>query len=1059
MADGDTITAALFNDEFNRLLTAFSYASSSTTGHQHDGTAGEGGNVPTIGDQDFLNKIAVDSTNNRWGFYVEVSSAAVEQIRVQDGAIVPVTDNDIDLGTSSLEFKDAYFDGTVTTDALVADTADINGGSVDGATIGTNSAITQAVIDNVNINGATIGHTDDTDLITLADGVVTVAGELDATTLDISGNADIDGTLEADAITVDGTALNEYIADTVGAMVSSNTETNITVTYEDADNTLDFVIGTLNQDTTGTAAVATSITASANNSTDETVYLTFVDGTTGTQGIETDTGLTYNPSTGIIGATGFSATNLTGTLQSAAQTNVTSVGTLTALTVDDVGIDGKVITMTGSSSDTATFTVGTNGTLDIVTTDDSAAAANIQITADGTAELAGTTVTLDSSGGITLDADSGTITFADGGSSLGTITSSGYSGTAAVATTVVISDNENTNENNAIIFSSGGDVDGGTYGLESDGDLTYNPSTGLLSSTGVTASGTVTYGSLSDGSITITAFVDEDNMASDSATLVPTQQSVKAYVDANAGDMSFVMEDDDGTEVTVTANKEVKFIGSGITTNWTDTDNGTDGDPYDLTFTVDAAQTGITSLLATDIKIGEDDQTKIDFEDADKINFYAGNEKQLILEDGALYPGSDNIIDLGKSDNEFKDAFFDGTVTADAFAGPLTGDVTGNVSGTAATVTGAAQSNITSLGTLTTLTVDNVIVNGTTIGHTSDTDLMTLADGVLTVAGELDATSLDISGDADIDGTLEADAITVNGVTLAETIADTVGAMVGSNTETGISVTYEDGDNTLDFALAAAQTSITSLLATDIKIGEDDQTKIDFETADEIHFYANNVEQVYLGDNIFGPQSDSDVDLGSSSVRWKDAYVDSITVTGEVDGASLDISGDADIDGTTNLDAVDIDGAVQIDGTTNFGVNDTGVDVKFFGATAGKYMLWDESQDSLIINGGIQEAATTVTSSSNATTINLDTGTNFLHDLTENTTFTFSNPPAAAGIFTLKIIQDSSARTITWPGTVDWPSATAPTLTSSNNGVDVFVFLTIDGGTIWYGFTAGQAMG
>ena len=139
------------------------------------------------------------------------------------------------------------------------------------------------------------------------------------------------------------------------------------------------------------------------------------------------------------------------------------------------------------------------------------------------------------------------------------------------------------------------------------------------------------------------------------------------------------------------------------------------------------AVTGITSLLATDIKIGEDDQTKIDFEDADKINFYAGNEKQLILEDGALYPGSDNIIDLGKSDNEFKDAYFDGTVTADAFAGPLTGNVTGNVSGSAATVTGAAQSNITSLGTLTTLTVDSIIINGTTIGHTSDTDAITIA--------------------------------------------------------------------------------------------------------------------------------------------------------------------------------------------------------------------------------------------------------------------------------------------------------------------------------------------
>ena len=164
------------------------------------------------------------------------------------------------------------------------------------------------------------------------------------------------------------------------------------------------------------------------------------------------------------------------------------------------------------------------------------------------------------------------------------------------------------------------------------------------------------------------------------------------------------------------------------------------------TLNVDAAQTGITSILATDVKIGEDDETKIDFETADTINFYAGNEKQLILTDGALTPGADNILDLGSSGVEFKDAYFDGTVTADAFAGPLTGNVTGNASGTAATVTGAAQSNITSLGTLTTLTVDNVIVNGTTIGHTDDTDLITLADGIATVAGEISVTTLDIGG-------------------------------------------------------------------------------------------------------------------------------------------------------------------------------------------------------------------------------------------------------------------------------------------------------------------------
>ena len=71
-----------------------------------------------------------------------------------------------------------------------------------------------------------------------------------------------------------------------------------------------------------------------------------------------------------------------------------------------------------------------------------------------------------------------------------------------------------------------------------------------------------------------------------------------------------------------------------------------------------------------------------------------------------------------------------------------------NVSGgsIAGTLSTAAQANITSLGTLTTLTIDNVIINGTTIGHTSDTDLITIADGIATVAGEVSMTTLDIGG-------------------------------------------------------------------------------------------------------------------------------------------------------------------------------------------------------------------------------------------------------------------------------------------------------------------------
>ena len=172
---------------------------------------------------------------------------------------------------------------------------------------------------------------------------------------------------------------------------------------------------------------------------------------------------------------------------------------------------------------------------------------------------------------------------------------------------------------------------------------------------------------------------------------------------------------------------------------------------------------------------------------------------------------------------------------------------------------------------------------------------------------QLIAASLDISGDVDVDGTLEADAITVNGTTLAETISDTTGAMFSSNTETGITATYQDGDNTIDLAINAAQTTITSLLATDIKIGEDDQTKIDFETADEIHFYAANAEQVFVSDGVFGPQTDSDVDLGTTSTRFKDAFIDTVTTTSTItSGAGIVIADAGNIGSASDTDAIAI---------------------------------------------------------------------------------------------------------------------------------------------------------
>lgn len=115
-----------------------------------------------------------------------------------------------------------------------------------------------------------------------------------------------------------------------------------------------------------------------------------------------------------------------------------------------------------------------------------------------------------------------------------------------------------------------------------------------------------------------------------------------------------------------------------------------------------------------------------------------------------------------------------------------------------------------------------------------------------------------------------------------------------------------------------------------------------------------------------------------------------------------------------------------------------------------------------LIATSYNETFAAVTSSSNATTVNCEAGNVFSHTLTEATTFTFSNPPASGTAFgfTLKIVQDASASgfAVTWPAAVDWAAATAPTLTATASAVDVFVFFTHNGGTTWYGFTAGQAL-
>ena len=226
ITDGSVIEATHFNNEFNQLESAFA----ATTGHSHDGTVAEGGYVPLIADIDARNKLVSDTTNNRFGVFVEVGGSAVEQFRFQDGAIVPVTDNDIDLGTGALEFKDLYIDGTANIDTLVIGSStgvtsvdtDLSSVSASDDTLASAKAIKTYIDSQVTAQ----------DLDFQADTGGALSIDLDSESLTFTGGTGIDTSGSGNVVTF-------AIDSTVATLTGTQTLTNKTI--DTANNTITIV--------------------------------------------------------------------------------------------------------------------------------------------------------------------------------------------------------------------------------------------------------------------------------------------------------------------------------------------------------------------------------------------------------------------------------------------------------------------------------------------------------------------------------------------------------------------------------------------------------------------------------------------------------------------------------------------------------------------------------------------------------------------------------------------------------------------------------------------------
>ena len=605
-ADGDTITAALFNDEFNQLVNVFN----ASTGHKHDGTAGEGPVIDQIGDSGNtpINRVLVDTTNNYIEFWIDVSSTSTQQLYIADGAIVPTTDNDIDLGTSSLEFKNLYLDGTAKIDTLTVDEA---------ATIGTTLGVTGATTlsSTLAVTGAaTLSST------LAVTGNTTVGGTLGVTgattlssTLAVTGTS----TLTGNVTTTNDLSVGGNLTVTGNATISGN------LTFGDAD--------------TDSINIAADITSNLVPNVDDTYDI----GTTAKRWKDA-----YIDGTAYIDAIIFNGTSITST---ASELNLLDGATVTTTEINI--LDGDTAATATTLADADRVIVNDNGIMKhVALTDFEVYFENV------------------------LD-------------TLASVTTVGALGAGSIT-------------------SGFGDIDNG--------------------GSAITTTGTITYGSLSDGTITITAFADEDDMVSNSATLVPTQQSVKAYVDAQVTAQDLDLTSDSGT-IAIDLDSETLTVAGGT---------GIDTSATANTVTV-AIDSTVATLTGTQTLTNKTLTSPV-------IN--TGVSGTAVLDDDTFATASATTLATSESIKAYVDANVQGADTLEELSDT--------------NITTPADAAMLFYDTTTSKWIDNVVSGDITI---ADTGVAAIGSGVIVNADINASAAISVSKTALVDGT----GLTLTGDTLA----------------------------------------------------------------------------------------------------------------------------------------------------------------------------------------------------------------------------------------------------------------------------------------------------